>query len=225
MKLNFKVFRWMSGRSVALGGVIFTAVLLYPSIQRVSVKGDLARLDQALVERKLSSELNRPMILVSLSKIRTALKSIDGVSDAQVLRRWPGDVHIHVVFRQPVLRWNEPGFIDRSGALFYWPKAGADHQSLPQLKTSLDLIQPGLSYFNRLQHDLNPVLKRRIQSLAYIPWIGWQVDLGRNCLIILGEQDIMRRWKRFMNVAPQVISVGKRCHRVDLRYLNGFSVK
>lgn len=156
--------RWLTWRYVLVVGVVLAVVVggVYAvyfssslSVQGVEVSGEKS-IKIAEVLEAAAVPTGGPLATADLSAIQRRVENIDAVLSADVSRRWPHDVQIDIVEREPV------AVIDRGGEFRAVDALGEVFDSYRQAPPGLPRIQTA---------DLNDVdaLKAAAVVLAAIP--------------------------------------------------------
>ncbi len=204
---------------------IIGAVVWFLPVRRVIFYGDFRWVDRGMLQSELAPVLDVGIVRLSLKQVRLALLNVDGVAEARVWRHWPGDLKIQLQARQPLMRWGDQGVVDASGVLFYVRPSLAEFSTLPELIVPIQSIDQGVKIFHLLQAELQAYPKFRLMLVRYVPWKGWQVELSHHVFLVLGDQHISARFRRWLSVSSQILKDKKHRLMVDLRYRNGFSIQ
>lgn len=218
----FKAYRF---KLMILCLSIIAAVGWFLPVRHVMLYGDFRWVDRGMLQSELAPVLDVGVLRLSLDQVRFALMNVDGIAEARVWRHWPGDLSIHVRARQPVMRWGDQGVVDASGVLFYVHPSLKEFSALPELTVPIQSIDQGVKIFHLLQTELQAYPKFRLMVVRYVPWKGWQVELSHHVFLVLGDQDMGARFRRWLKVSSQVLKDKKHRFVVDLRYKNGFSIQ
>ena len=201
-------------------GLVVVTWWYYP-IRSVVVVGKFNSLDKSKIYNSLNKELAVGLYRLSLVDVKNKMNMISGVESVKVWRCWPGDLVISLKAREPMVRYISGGYVDKFGVLFYPSHKFHGYKTLPVLNVSRDSLFEGAKLFVDLQAIVGR--KFKIISLRSYLGIGWQVEMQGNLEIMLPEKRTLVVFKKFIHHINKI----KRKHdvHVDLRYLNGFSVK
>lgn len=124
-----------AGLSTAGFGVYRLATCPPLTVRKLAVRGQ-QRLDEARLRRVVTGSLGRPILLVDLKALRTAVEAVPGVRRAWVARRMPDTLDVRIEERRPVARVSVGGaqaLVDAEGGLFPAGSAGSGDLLLPQV--------------------------------------------------------------------------------------------
>ncbi len=157
------------------------------------------------------------------NKLQTALAQLPWVNDVAIRRVWPDTISVTIHERQPILLWGDDGVVDNHDNLFFPAQAtlplGLARVFGPQEQLQIIVAQyQALAAISKAQH-------LEIKSLTLSERGAWQLQLMNNIKVILGRQNIIQRYQRFVTLYPKII--GDRfseAKTVDLRYPNGVAI-
>jgi len=187
----------------------------------VVVLGKFSWLNQQVIFSEVKQKLFSGFFRLDLPSMRQSLLMVNGIEDAHIWRCWPGDLIIKIKTREPKFRFENGGFIDAKGVLFYPYGQEKISSQLPIIATTIDRISIAVDYFTKLQKGLKSGYV--INKLIDDPDIGWQLVLDHNIILVLGNDKVFVKLKKLMNKINQVRR--KKNVLIDLRYLNGFAIK
>ena len=193
-------------------------------VDSVRIAGEFRHVDRARLERVISEEITRGFFEVDVEAVRAAALEIAWVRDASVRRVWPDALHVAIVEREPVARWNDSALLERDGSLFR-PEELPDDPALTLLAGPRDAEREVLAALGRFSAALGE-FGGGITRLAMLERGGWRVGLGNGVELRLAQGQDAATLKRFAAVAPGLFA-GRvdDIVTVDLRYANGFAVR
>lgn len=126
------------------------------------------RLSQAAIEAVVLDQKSRAMPLVDLDDVRTRLLHYGWVADAQVSRRLPDKLVIHIIERQPVAVWQDHGrlqLIDANGVTL----EAVAPEKLPELPLLIGDHANEQATAYRALLDATPSLRPLVRAAT---WVG-----------------------------------------------------
>lgn len=195
-------------------------------IDVVSLAEKIQYADPGHIKSAVEKEVKRGFFGVRLGYMRDNLLQVPWVTEAQVQRKWPNTVLLHVQERQPLALWGDNGVIDTTGKLFFPP--GLDKNKLPALpefKGDQARLLDMVDVYLKVLAKIKPV-GLAVNKLVIMPDNGWQAMLDNGVTIILGQNELEERLTRFVLAYGDQKS-GLRdanIHVVDLRYTNGLAI-
>lgn len=234
--------RWLWQR----GGIVLAAVLVFGGtgwlwsngwIQRSLERTELAllaatadaglELDDVLVEGRKRTE--RSVVLETLGVVRgqpilafdphaakARLERLPWIRGATVERRLPDVIHVRLVERQPLARWQNQGriaVIDRRGEVIL----GADPKSFARL-----LVVVGEGAADRTPDLLamlngEPELRSRVSAAVWVRGRRWNLRLDDSIDVRLPEQDPGAAWAELARAQREHGVLRRDVAVVDLR--------
>lgn len=225
--------RWLWGAlfgGVAATGLGWGTVALWRSLDApvavVGVSGVLRHVERAEVERLVASHLRGGFLSLDLEGVRRALLDHPWIASARVRRRWPNRLEIEVAEAEPIARWGEAAFLDRSGRLLPAPSAEvAGEEALPRLSGPAGSERRVMREYRNFAHLLAP-LGLRIAGLALGSRGDWRVELVGGIRLVAGREPLAPRLARFAAVWRVALAErSAEVAEVDLRYGNGVAVR
>lgn len=183
------------------------------------------------IEQVFSQDAGRSIYMIPLAERRRQLMAIDWVRDAVVMRRWPRQLIVRVVERQPVAfvvasgQAGGPGetlLIDEEGVVLRPPTRGdfllpvlrgvTPEQPWPQrragVRRMLRLLSEALPYAGQITEVDVGDAENMIVTLA------WGNRVAR---LLLGDENLGERLKLFCEYYPQVVRQSPGAQVFDLR--------
>ncbi len=210
------------------GVVIFFVVqlstaLLDRPIRSITIEGPFQRVSALQIEEAISDALSDGFLSANLSEIQQKIVALSWIDQANVVRRWPGQLDISVTEQVPAACWGERGLLNTRGELFV-----SDARHIPAELPRLS----GPS--NRSTEIANRYLAVRKQLIPYGLGLrrvhmdargAWEMTLQNGVVIRLGRRQIEQRTELFVDVVAQIITnQAEDIDYVDMRYSNGFTI-
>lgn len=198
-------------------------------LSQVVVAHELTEVKRADVERAMSGLLRGNFFSANVEALRQSLEKLAWVRHAEVRRRWPSSLEVHIEEHRPVALWGEGTgqLVNSFGEVF--AAVMTVPQPLPVLHGPLAVAPELLGYYRESADMLKP-LGRAPRALTMSPRLAVQLKLDDGMVIELGRQQakvpIRTRLQRFVDHYPSVLTVARaRPSVVDMRYPNGFALR
>lgn len=172
---------------------------------------------------------NNNFFLIDVQNVRDAFEKLPWVRNAQVRRRWPGLLEVHIEEHELAAYWvntdsdNAVELINRQGETF----TAASNVELPQLFGPAGSAASLWQHYGIFSAILAP-LRRHIVELDLSPRQAWKIKLDDGMVMVLGrDQDklsVNTRLERFVRTWPQITHPETLISAVDLRYRSGFTI-
>jgi cell division protein FtsQ len=209
--------------------VWFLSRPLFP-LREVVVLTPPAQVTTAQLEYAARSAIRGNFFSVDLDAVRAGFEKLPWVRRAEVRRRWPDTLELHLEEHRAVAHWTvadsgEAHLVNRQGEVF----VAASNADLPGLSGPQGSAAYLLGQHAEFSRVLAP-LGRRLVALALSAREAWQLRLDDGMVIVLGrEQDkapLGERLARFVAAWPQARErLGDLQVAVaDLRYPSGFAL-
>ena len=221
---------WLNRLLIVTGGIVVIAAAIEAyltleslPVQRITVTGELEHTRYEAVQEMVQPALAGGFLNADLQRIRAQLEALPWIYQANVRRRWPNALEIHVEEQLPIARWGDAGFLNHEGEVFRSDSADR-WQSLPMLQGPEGSASSLVASYQRLVDLLRP-LDLAVEQLAMDERGQVEASIGHGVKIMLGGEEFLERMKRF--VAIYQSELGPRfaeVERVDLRYVSGAAV-
>lgn len=193
-------------------------------VREVRIEGHFRFLDPARLQRLIGPLLRDGFFGADLRAVRRRLVAEPWVREASVRRLWPDGLQVSVVEQQPLVRWGDMGFINRSGTLVQLPDA-LHEPSLPLLQGPPDSHGALLRHYLEFERILEPA-GLHVRALLADERGALKTLLDNGWLVVLGRTAVTRRFERFTRFAYEVLQPDTEAVRVvDMRYANGYAVR
>lgn len=194
------------------------------TVNSVRVAGEFRHVSRSALERVVADQITKGFFEVDVEAVRDASRALPWVREASVRRVWPDSLHVAIVEREPVARWNDAALMEADGALFQ-PHGKVGGLSLPSLYGPAESEREVLAAYGRFRAALGP-LGGGIESLRLVDRGGWRILLANGTTLVLAEGQDAATIKRFASAAAREIAEHlDRIEQVDLRYAGGFAVR
>jgi len=191
----------------------------------------LKRASQSEILRVFESDFGRSLYLLSVNERREALLKVDWVKDVTVSRRWPNQLHVRIVEREPVavaqvnVRNAAPAFqmIDMDGVLLPIPR-GEKVDKYPVL-TGFGTNEAKATRKMRVEHaasmmqELGP-LRSMLAEIDVRDPGNLQATLAVNANAVtlrMGNRNYRKRLQNFLNHHERIRQERPEARTFDLR--------
>ncbi len=194
------------------------------TVNSVRVAGEFKYLSRDVLEQVVADQITKGFFEVDVEAVRAASRALPWVREASVRRVWPDSLHVAIVEREPVARWNSDSLMEADGSLFA-PHGKRAKVGLPRLFGPPQSEREVRAAFARFRTVLGP-LGGGIESLRLGARGGWKLTLANGTTLLLAEGQDAATLKRFARAAAREIAEHlDRVEQVDLRYAGGFAVR
>lgn len=181
-------------------------------------------LSEAVVEAVVLDEKSRAMPLVDLSDVRARLMRYGWVADAQVSRRLPDKLVIHIIERQPAAVWQDEGrlmLIDASGTTLQQVAP----EKLPQLPLLIGDGANKQAQAYRELLDATPALRPLVKAATWVGNRRWNLLFATGETLALPEEMPQRALVKFAEMDSNRQLLGHGWIRFDMRDPTRFVVR
>ncbi|NQY04255.1 MAG: FtsQ-type POTRA domain-containing protein [Halieaceae bacterium] len=212
-------------------GVAFVAVAAVQAwltldaipVEQISVKGSLEHTQREAVESLVQPALVGGFLSADLATMQQQLESLPWIYSANVRRRWPNALEIHVVEQLPIAHWGEAGFLNHEAQVFQSPDAQR-WEGLPTLRGPEGSARHLVARYQRLEELLAPI-GREVVTLIQDPRGQLDAELDNGIHLLLGNDEFVERVQRFVALYQRELRArDESVARVDLRYASGVAV-
>jgi cell division protein FtsQ len=197
------------------------------TVKSVRVAGEFKQVSREALETVVADQITKGFFEVDVEAVRAASRALPWVREASVRRVWPDSLHVAIVEREPVARWNDDSLMEADGTLFEPPDVAAQSNlaNLPKLYGPPQSEREVLAAQGRFRAVLGP-LGGGIESLRLLARGGWRLTLVNGTTLVLAEGQDAATLKRFARAAAKEIAERlNQIEQVDLRYAGGFAVR
>ena len=194
------------------------------TVNSVRVAGEFKYVSRSVLEQVVADQITKGFFEVDVEAVRVASRALPWVREASVRRVWPDSLHVAIVEREPVARWNDDSLMEADGSLFE-ADGKASRLDLPQLSGPPESEREVRAAYARFRTALGP-LGGGIESLRLRERGGWHLTLANGTALVLAEGQDAATLKRFARASAREIAEHlDRIEQVDLRYAGGFAVR
>ena len=193
-------------------------------ITSVRIAGEFIHVSRAQMQQVMDEFLPSGFFELDVAAVRREAQKIPWVRRISVRRIWPDSLHVAVVERAAVARWNGNALLEADGARFV-----PDKSSLSGEYVDLSGPEGSEEIVLRRFEQMTPVAKAlgtSISKVALDQRGSWRLELASGLILKLGQGDRLASVAPYVAALPQIL--GDRFHEaasVDLRYSNGFAVE
>lgn len=192
-------------------------------LRTLRVSGDLVHVEDAALREAVMPFAREGFFAMRLADAQAAVAALPWVESAEVRKRWPDVVEVHVVEHRPFARWGEDRLLSEQGRLF--PAAGIEPPPrLPLLDGPDSRVAEVVALYNQSRELFTPI-GYEVRALSLDTRGSWSLVLSNGTRITVGSQQARPRLERFARLLPQLLQYRtERLERADLRYTNGFAL-
>lgn len=204
------------------------------ALTKVTVDGELARVDMTVLRTKVTPVLVGNFFTMDLQAVRSAFEQVPWVRSVQVQREFPHALRVRVREQDAAALWGEAdsgALVNREGEVFEADPAALEDERLARLVGPREQSAPMLAMLGQLAPALEP-LQRPVESLALSAHGSWRVQLENGAALELGTGEapvLLARLKRLTDTLAGVAQrQGRRVTQLeyaDLRYANGYALR
>jgi cell division protein FtsQ len=194
------------------------------AVNSVRVAGEFKHVSRKALEQVVAEQITKGFFEVDVEAVRVASRALPWVREASVRRVWPDSLHVAIVEREPVARWNDEALMEGDGTLFQ-PHGKGRELNLPELFGPPESEREVLAAHARFRTVLGS-LGGGIESLRLLARGGWRLVLANGTTLVLADGQDRATLKRFARAAAEEIAEHlDQIEQVDLRYAGGFAVR
>lgn len=211
--------------SISLLMVLAWIILAKPfPIQAVKMVGSIRYSDVNELKSVILPHTQKGFFAVNVSTLQESLLRYPWIKQADVRRVWPGQLVVNISEQTPVAIWNDKKMISHDGELFAPPMHDIAKFDLPRLfgpeSKQLFVWQQYLQMKEKIS-----ALQLQISTLELAQRGAWRLKLHNGISVKLGNQDVLVRLQRFVDVYEQALSDrADSIAYVDSRYTNGMAI-
>lgn len=193
-------------------------------ISSVRIAGEFVNVSRESLQQVINGFLPSGFLRLDVEAVRRAAAQLPWVRRVSVRRVWPDSLHIAVVERVAVARWNDDAYLEADGSRFS-PDEIAPDEKFVRLTGPEGAEKKVLKMYERMARILAP-LKTPIRKLSLDPRGAWRVELETGLRLQLGHAENLKVLAPYIASLPNIL--GDRysdADQIDLRYRNGFAVR
>ena len=193
-------------------------------IRHVDISTDAQYIPIQKLKSIVKDNVHGGFFSLKTAQLENALAQLPWVESSAIQRDWPDKLKVIINERQPLARWGSKGVVDKSGQLFF-PAVASIPQTLPTIYGPIERLADVVGLYQQLA-SLTQSVSLNLAVLSLDDRGSWQLVLSKGTQVILGREDMLQRYKRFVSLYPRIIAKSSRkALTVDLRYPNGLAVK
>jgi cell division protein FtsQ len=197
--------------------------VLFP-IRQVRVEGVYWLVPQPSLEKMITPYLHPGYFFVNLFSLRHALQKLNPwIESVAISRQWPDKIVVVLQQKVALATFNQNQLITTAGEIFS-PPIDSFPPDLPKLfgpREQAQEILKNYQIFTSMADSVNLVVLR----VTLLKQGYWHVELNNKIVVMLGENDILDKFKRFCTVYQQVfVPQHREPSYVDMRYSHGMAV-
>ena len=203
--------------------VVFVFVVHLPvfPLREVRIASELTHVRRAEIEAVVKRDLRGTFFTLDLAQARKGFESLPWVRKADLRRKWPDRVEVHIEEHAPLARWGTLGLVNVQGEVFDASYTGR----LPTFNGPAGAAKEMAIQYAYFRKRLEPIGRDLVQ-INVSPRRAWSLRLEGGMTLELGRSDLENRIGRFVqNYERAAMTLGRRMDHVDLRYPNGFAVR
>lgn len=227
MNALLRIAAWMLSVALVLLPVValvngWIGVERWP-LRTLRVTDGLQRVDAEKLRATVLPHAQAGFFAVRLEDAQAAVAQLPWVERAEVRKRWPDVLEVHVIEHKPFALWGKGRLLSERGRLF--PAQGISlPQGLPQLGGPDSRVGDVVALYNE-SRVLFASSGNDVRALELDRRGSWSLVLSDGTQVVVGRNDARPRLDRFARLLPQLLSQQQqKLERADLRYTNGFAL-
>jgi cell division protein FtsQ len=196
---------------------------LFP-IKVVKVYGSYNNVSQENLKAIIQQQVNKGYFAVDISSIQNDVAQLPWVSRVSVTRSWPDTLTVTIKQKQAIAIWDNTALLLKNATLFY-PVDTTFPPNIPSFVGPSGQQKIVIKMFDDMSKKLaNSHLQ--ITTITLSSEGVWQLTLNDKTVVMLGDNDILARLERFIEVNRQQFEAKQEMPTyVDMRYNHGLAVK
>jgi cell division protein FtsQ len=193
-------------------------------IKKINVEGRLLHESPIAIQHIMQTQLTGGFFSLNISAAKQAILAFPWVADVSFRRVWPHTLNVKITEQEAIARFGKKGVLNAEGAVFY-PDIKSLPQNLPDLEGPIDQSQSLFNFYNTA-NTLAKLIGFTVVGLQVNAEQSWNLTLSNQVKVILGRQDALSRFKRFVAIYPKIAALSTvPMISVDLRYPNGVAIQ
>jgi cell division protein FtsQ len=227
MSVGVKRSMGILGLLVGLAAVVLPLAgdVMERQVLSVRVAGEFQHVNRTRLEAVVRQELDgRGFFQLDVERVRQVARALPWVREATVRRVWPDSIHIAVVERVAVARWNGDALMEDDGQVFV-PDEDLAGYGLANLEGPQGQEVGVLAQYKRLAVGL-ATLSGGVQRVSLSAHGQWEIAFGNGMTLVPQTPLDAAALESFARRLPDILGDRlEQAARIDLRYANGFAVR
>lgn len=196
-------------------------------LTRLRATGDFEHVDPAQLRAVLLPHAKRGFFAVDLEAAQASVAKLPWIERAEVRKRWPDVLEVHVIEHRPFARWGKDRLLSERGRLFR--AAGTVPAGLPQLGGPATRVDEVVALYNE-SREMFARIGLDVHTVELDARGSWTVGItgqpvASTTQVVVGRSEARARLSRFVRLLPQLLAQpAQQLVRADLRYTNGFAL-
>lgn len=193
-------------------------------ITSVRIAGEFINVSRERMQQVIDEFLPSGFFELDVSAVRREAQKIPWVKRISVRRIWPDSLHVAVVERVAVARWNDKALLEADGTRFA-PDKALHKEDYVHLSGPDGTEEKVLGQYEKMT-QVAKLLGTTITKVVLDQRGSWRVELSSGLSLRLGQGDRLESLAPYIAALPQIL--GDRfgdAAIIDMRYSNGFAVK
>lgn len=192
-------------------------------IKQVIIEGVYWQVPQEDLEAIIAPYVKQGYFLANLFSLQRTLHNIAWIETASVSRQWPGSIVVSLLQKNAVATLNNQILVTESGEIFS-PPSNSFPPDLPVLLGPKEKAKEILNKYQVFTSAADSV-NLSVTQVELSAEGNWSVKLNNKIVVMLGDEDILAKFKRFTKVYEQVfVPQHREPSYVDMRYSHGMAV-
>lgn len=193
-------------------------------VRSVKIIDVSTHIDHQTIQRTIIPYLENGMLWLNISRLQNAIAELPWVQQVILTRKWPDQLVIQIIEQVPIARWNNTQLLNKQGDVFM-PDASTFPPNIPSLYGPQNQQNTVWQAYNAINQLLAPI-SLEIASITMLPDQAWDITLNNGLHLLLGQDDVINRIKRFTAVYPKIfVGHTNDVDYVDMRYSDGLAIK
>ena len=188
------------------------------------IQGVYWHVPQENIEKIIAPYTERGYFFANLFSLQRKLQDeLPWIQTASVSRQWPDKIVVYLNQKTAVAVLNNLALVTQSGDVFF-PSLDSFPPDLPLFIGSKEKVSELLKEY-QVFTSLADSVNLSVNQLDLSAEGNWSVKLSNKIVVMLGDDDILAKFKRFIKVYQQVfVPQHREPSYVDMRYSHGMAV-
>lgn len=193
-------------------------------VRQLELQAEFANVSAEQIRTAAAPAIGVGFFAVDLAGVQKSVAQLPWVEKVEARKRWPDTLVLRVYEQRPYAHWGSDRLINRDGQLFQVPGA-SEIQGLPRLDGPDERIGDVIAFHGAVLAEAGGS-GLHVSGVSLSARGSWTVHLDSGASIIVGNEHVQERLRRFVQLYPRVAASGRGAFEyVDLRYSNGFAMK